>query len=80
MLDPRMAVEAQPVGAHVEARDCNGIAEHIVQPALLDWRRIDLQPALDQPLVMAFPRADHQAMLAECDRLTETVGGHMMDG
>ena len=80
MLDPRPAIDAQCRCPFVEAGNRDRIAEHIVQPAQLGRRGIDLQPALDQPLIMAFARPYHQPMLAKSDRLMETVGRHMVDG
>ena len=80
MLDPGMAVENQRVGAPVEARDRDRVAEDVMQPAQLDRSGIDLQSGGQQSLIMAFARPYHQPVLAEGDRLVETVARHMVDG
>ena len=55
-------------GAAGEAGDGDAVAEDVVQPAQLDRRRGDLEPRLQDALVVPLARAEHHPMLAEGDR------------
>ena len=80
VVEPDVAVEAQLGGAAREPGDGDAVAEHVVQPAQLDRRRRDLQPRLQDALVVPFARAEHHAVLAEGDGLAVAVGGDVADG
>ena len=67
VVQPDRAVEAQLGRAAGEAGDGDAVAEDVVQPAQLDRRRRDVQPRLQDALVVPLARAEHQPVLAEGD-------------
>ena len=79
MIESDRAVEAQHVVPPLEARQRDAVAEHVVQPAQRDRLRLDDQPRLDQPLIVAVARPEHHAMLAERDRLAVAIGRDVTD-
>jgi hypothetical protein len=79
VVQPHDAAHAQLARAVIKAGDADAVAEHIMQPADLRWRGLDVEPCLDDPLVMAFAGAQQHPMLAEGDRLPVAVGRQVAD-
>src|SRR3954471_22598703 len=56
------------------------VAEHVVDPPDLGWTRRNLQSAIQQTLIKAVPRPEHQLMRAWPHRLPVAVCRGVMDG
>src|SRR3954464_6423366 len=80
MVEAEGALEAQLARAAREARDRDAVAEDVVDPAELSRLGGDVQPRLEEPLVVALARAQQHPVLAEGDRLPVAVGRHVADG
>ncbi len=80
MLQPDLAVEADDVGAALEARDADAVAEHVMDRAHHRRVRRNRQVRRQQPLVIALQRPQHHAMLAERHRVAVAVGSQVSDG
>ena len=79
VLDRRRADERQGVGALVEGRDRDAVAEHIMDPAQRHRPRLDLEIARQHAQIVAVARAQHDAMLAERDRVRIAIFGLVMN-
>jgi hypothetical protein len=80
MIETNHAVEAKRLGPAGEARDGNMVAEDIPDPAQIGRSRSDLESRFEHPLVMAFSRTQHHAVLAKGDRLPVLIGRDVPDG
>src|SRR5215469_5790442 len=74
MFEPDDALETQPRCPSGESRNRDAVAEDVVHSPDVGrfWR--DHQLRVKQPLVVAVPRPQHHAVLAEEDRLLVAVG------
>src|SRR5216684_1411655 len=79
MVETNGADEAQLLGAATEARDGDAIAEDVVYPAQIRRLRRDSDRRLDQPLIIAVARPEHDPVLAQGDRPLVAVGGDVVD-
>ncbi len=78
-VDGEYAFEPQRGRRSGERGERHAIVEHVVEPADAARPRLDRQFGLDQPLVVAVARAQHQAMLAQFDRLRVAVSRQVAD-
>jgi hypothetical protein len=69
----------QRVGALVEGRDRDAVAEHVVDRAQRHRLRLDRKVALEHAKIMAVARAQHDAVFAERHRTGVAVYGLVMN-
>ena len=74
MLQPDDAPYLQRSGAAIEGRDRDRIAEDVLQPPQIGSRWLDIEPGLDQMLVVTLAWPHHDAMFAERHRLAIRIG------
>ena len=79
VLDRNGRGERQRLGALVEGRDRDAVAEHVVDPAQPHRLRLDLEVAGQHAQIMAVARAQHDAVLAERDRVRVAIFGLVVD-
>ena len=79
VVEPRMGGDPQVRRGALEAGDGDGIAEHVVEPTQLGRSGVDVDPRVEQLLIIALARPDHQPVLAERHRLAIGVGRDMRD-
>ena len=79
VIKPDPALEAKLLGSVREACDRDAVPKHIVHP--MQRRRFgrDGDGGLDQPLVVAVARPEHDPMLTKCDWLAIAVGCDVAD-
>ena len=80
VLDRHGRGERQGVGALVEGRDRDAVAEHVVDPAQPHRLRRDIEAAGQHPQIMAVARAQHDPVLAERHRTVVAINGLVVDG
>ena len=80
MIEGDAAFEGQGLGAAGERRHRDAVAEHVEQPAQARGLRGDAEGRLDQALVVAVARAEHDPMLAERDRAAIAIDRAVTDG
>ena len=80
VVESDRTVEAQFRRAAGKPRQRDAISEYVVNPAQVGRLRGNDEIGVEQPLVVAVPRPQHHAVLAERHRLLVPVGRHMMDG
>jgi hypothetical protein len=79
MVETDVALEPKFGRLFGETCDGNAVTKDIVDPSHRAWRRIDVDPGFQQPLIEAVARPEHDAVLTEGDRLFVAVGGRVLD-
>ncbi len=79
MLGAERRFEQQLARRTAERGDRDRVAEYVVHPPHLLRRRRDRQGRVEEPQVVTVPRPRHEPMLAELDRIFETVLGAVAD-
>jgi hypothetical protein len=80
VLKAHDAVEAKLLGASKKLRNCEMIAEAILNEAEGNRLRPDIKPCLNHPLVLGVARTKHHSMLAESDGPSVAIGCDVPDG
>ena len=79
VLQPHLAVKDQFGRRLLETGYADAIAEHVMQVAMAARRGRNVQARGNQPLVIAFQRAEHHPVFAQRHSLAVTIAGHMAD-
>jgi hypothetical protein len=74
MIKADVALEPQLGCLFGEPRNGNTVSEDIVDPAHCAWSRINVDPGIQEPLIVAIAGPEHDPVLTEGDWLLVAVG------
>jgi len=79
VVEPDEGFELQLARSRRKINERNAVAESIMDPTRLAWRRRYMQSAFEQPLVEAVPWTKHELMQPRPDRIFVVMGRGMVD-
>jgi hypothetical protein len=79
MIEADVALEPQLGCLFGEPRNGNTVSEDIVDPAHCAWSRINVDPGIQEPLIVAIAGPEHDPVLAERDGLLIAIRRYVPD-